>query len=197
MEGVSVLTWIQTIPLENAQGDLEDAYRAIASARGGVAEVHRALSLNPRALRAHLDLYRAVVFQRSTLSRVVRERIAVVVSSANRCDYCVAHHAESLRRLDEDPSLLDALGRGEVPERLGPADRALLRWARLGALDPGHASRADVEILRSQGFDDRAILDAALTVAYFSFVNRLTLLLGVELEEDYKRTCGKVAEDPP
>jgi alkylhydroperoxidase family enzyme len=40
------------------------------------------------------------------------------------------------------------------------------------------------------GFDDRAILDAALTVAYFSFVNRLVLLLGVEVEKDYASTCG-------
>lgn len=35
-----------------------------------------------------------------------------------------------------------------------------------------------------------AVLDAALTVAYFSFVNRLVLLLGVELESDYEKTCG-------
>jgi len=87
------VTWIETIPPEVARGDLAEIYRAIASARGGVAEIHRAQSLNPRALRAHLDLYRAVVFQRSTLTRLARERIAVVVSAANQCAYCLAHHS--------------------------------------------------------------------------------------------------------
>lgn len=191
------MTWVETIAPETAQGDLAEIYRSIASARGGVAEVHRAQSLNPRALRAHLDLYRAVVFQRSTLGRAARERIAVVVSAANRCDYCIAHHGEALRQLGEDPSIVDALGRGSLPETLGQADRALLRWARLGATDAARASKSDLETLRSHGFDDRAILDAALTIAYFSFVNRLTLLLGVGLEADYARTCGNVAEDPP
>lgn len=190
------MTWVKTIAPETAQGDLAEIYRSIASARGGVAEVHRAQSLNPRALRAHLDLYRAVVFQRSTLGRAARERIAVVVSAANRCDYCVAHHAEALKQLGEDPSIVEALVRRGLPESLGPTDRALLRWARLGATDPARASKSDLETLRSHGFDDRAILDAALTIAYYSFVNRLTLLLGVELEADYARTCGNVAEDP-
>ena len=191
------MTCIGTIAPEVAQGELAEIYRAIASARGGVAEIHRAQSLNPRALRAHLDLYRAVVFQRSTLSRLARERIAVVVSAANRCAYCVAHRSEALRRLGDDPSVVDALGRSELPESLGPADLAPLRWARMGALEPERASDSQVETLRAHGFDDRAILDAALTIAYFSFVNRLTLLLGVAIEPDYASTCGNVAEEPP
>ena len=184
------MTWIKTVSPESAQGELNETYRAVASARGGVAEVHRAQSLNPRALRVHLDLYRAVVFQHSSLSRVARERIAVVVSAATRCGYCVAHHAEALRRLGDDASIIEPLGRGELPERLGPADLALLSWARQGALDPARGSETDVQGLRAHGFDDRAILDAALTIAYFSFVNRLTLLLGVGLEADYAKTCG-------
>ena len=191
------MTWIETIPPEVARGDLAEIYRAIASARGGVAEIHRAQSLNPRALRAHLDLYRAVVFQRSTLTRLARERIAVVVSAANQCAYCLAHHSEALRRLGDDPSVVDTLGRREVPESLAPADLALLRWAKMGACESERASDTHVKTLRSHGFDDRAILDAALTVAYFSFVNRLTLLLGVPIEVDYARTCGNVAEEPP
>jgi|TARA_B110000196_G_scaffold127455_1_gene110556 hypothetical protein len=32
--------------------------------------------------------------------------------------------------------------------------------------------------------DDRAILDAALVVGYFNFVNRIVLSLGVYLEQD-------------
>ena len=56
-------------------------------------------------------------------------------------------------------------------------------------------SESDVERLRSVGFDDKAILDAALTVAYFSYVNRLVLVLGVEVEKDHASTCNAVAEE--
>jgi alkylhydroperoxidase family enzyme len=44
-------------------------------------------SLNPGALRAHLGLYRTIMFGQPGLSRVEREAIAVVVSAANGCHY--------------------------------------------------------------------------------------------------------------
>src|SRR5215831_6023914 len=119
------MAWIQMIDPDCADGQLKDIYREIASVRSGIAEVHRVQSLNARALRAHLELYRAVMFARSTLSRIARERIAVVVSAANRCAYCVAHHSEALRQLGDNPPLVESLGRGELPVQLEPADLAL------------------------------------------------------------------------
>ncbi len=44
-------------------------------------------SLNPDALRAHLGLYRTVMFGESGLSRMEREAMAVAVSAANECHY--------------------------------------------------------------------------------------------------------------
>jgi len=182
--------WIKSIAPGEADGELDEIYWAIDSARGGVADIHRVQSLNPRALQAHLEIYKAIVFGRSTLSRVARERIAVVVSAANRCAYCVAHHGEALRQLGDDHSTVSSLGRGELPAKLAAADLTLLRWAQQAALSPADCTEEAVRELRSLGFDDRAILDAALTVAYFSFVNRLVLTLGVEVEQDYAKTCG-------
>ena len=124
--------------------------------------------------------------------RLARERIAVVVSRGNRCSfisYCIAHHAEALRQLKDDPNVVEGLARGEMPATLSAADIALLRWAELATRDPAACGEAGIGTLRAQGFDDRAILDATLTVAYFSFVNRIVLLLGVHLEDDYGRTC--------
>jgi alkylhydroperoxidase family enzyme len=44
-------------------------------------------SLNPDALRAHVELYRVVMFAKSGLSRAEREAVAVCVSAANDCHY--------------------------------------------------------------------------------------------------------------
>src|SRR5215472_12213858 len=147
------MAWIEVIDPEAADGLLGDTYREIASARGGIAEVHRVQSLNARALRAHLELYRAVMFARSTLSRITRERIAVVVSAANQCAYCVAHHSEALRQLGDNPPLVESLGRGDLPVELEPPDLGLLRWARAAALQPSNCSQNDLQSLRSLDFD--------------------------------------------
>jgi uncharacterized peroxidase-related enzyme len=185
------MPWIDVIRPEAASGELADLYRAIAGARGGVADVHQVQSLNPRAMATHLELYKAIVFQRSTLSRRDRERIGVVVSAANGCGYCVAHHGQALRNLGEAAAVAEALEAGAIPEAgLTAGERALLAWAARGARAPAEATAADLDALRAAGYDDRALLDAALTVGYFAFVNRLVLLLGVDLEEGYERTCA-------
>lgn len=69
---------------------------------------------------------------------------------------------------------------GRLP--LAAPDRALLDYADKLTRNPGAMQRADVERLRAQGFDDRAIHDLAAIVGYFAFVNRIADGLGVELE---------------
>ena len=184
------MTWIDTIAPERASGALAKLYDLIGRARGRVAEVHQAQSLHPRALRAHLELYKAVVLGPGSLPRRHRERLAVVVSFHNRCRYCVQHHAEALRQLDESPAIVEALEQGVIPGELTAEEGALLEWAALGTTAPAEASASSVSELRALGWSDRALLDAALTVAYFNFVNRLVLLLGIELEEGFETMCG-------
>jgi uncharacterized peroxidase-related enzyme len=62
-------------------------------------------------------------------------------------------------------------------------------WAARLARAPESVSEADVAMLRAAGLSDRAILDAVLTVAYFSYANRLVMALGLRLEPDFEATC--------
>lgn len=59
----------------------------------------------------------------------------------------------------------------------------MLRYARRLTLDPASVSRTDVDRLRAEGFDDRAVLDICQVVSYYNYVNRLADGLGVELED--------------
>ncbi len=47
---------------------------------------------------------------------------------------------------------------------------------------PQRMEEADVESLRSHGFDDLAIHDIVVVASYYAFVNRVADGLGVELE---------------
>ena len=70
-----------------ATGALKDEYDAAIARVGKVFNIVKAMSLNPETLRASMELYRAVMFGRSELSRTERELLAVVVSRANDCHY--------------------------------------------------------------------------------------------------------------
>lgn len=165
--------WIESISPAHATGELNELYDRIGGARGGVAQVHQTQSLNPRALATHYELYKAVMFQPSPLSRADREALAVAVSRANGCESCVAHHGAALRHLGVESTL----------------PREVFEWATRLARAPESVSEADVAMLRAAGLSDRAILDAVLTVAYFSYANRLVMALGLALEPDFEATC--------
>jgi uncharacterized peroxidase-related enzyme len=78
---------LRLIGVDEATGDLRHEYEAAVERAGKVFNIVQAMSLNPRVLRASLELYRSIMFGPSELSRAERELLAVVVSCANDCHY--------------------------------------------------------------------------------------------------------------
>jgi uncharacterized peroxidase-related enzyme len=70
-----------------ATGALRAEYDAAIARAGKVFNIVKAMSLSPGTLRASMDLYRAIMFGQSELSRAERELLAVVVSRTNDCHY--------------------------------------------------------------------------------------------------------------
>lgn len=100
------------------------------------------------------------------------------------------HHGAGLRRIltankvDEaqQKALLQALESDHRTAAISEPDQAMLDYVVKLTRTPGEMVVADVEGLRLQGFDDRAIHDICAIAAYFAFVNRIADGLGVELE---------------
>jgi len=96
--------------------------------------------------------------------------------------------------MEEDEAVLEALGTSGspvIPDVLDDEEQLVLDWAVEATRDPeAAAGETTIEQLRGAGFDERAILDAILTIGYFNFVNRLVLLTGATLEPAFEQTCG-------
>jgi uncharacterized peroxidase-related enzyme len=178
------MPYIQTISYEDSSGELRQVYDNLIAARGKLAEVHKIQSLNPKALLAHMEFYKAVMFTRSALKRYQREMIAVIVSAANQCTYCIEHHKEALLFYWKDVERLEKLLFDRGNAGLSETDIGLCRYAEALTLNPADISEEEIENLRSLGLADTAILDATQVVAYFNFVNRMVLALGVEFTEE-------------
>lgn len=180
------MAWIRVIEPEEASGALKDAYEHTVGKRGKLAAVHKIHSLHPESLTAHMALYMTLMFGRSPLSRREREVIAVAVSRANGCAYCVAHHSDALRRYEKDAAVVAAVQDGGL-EHLNARDAGLCRYADKLTRLPSACAASDVAALRAAGFTDSEVLDAAQIVGYFNFVNRLVLGLGVAVESETER----------
>ncbi len=181
------MSWIQVVGPESAKGTLAEVYEEVGRRRGEIADIQQVQSLNPKAMKAHLDLYLSLVYRKGELSRAQREMIGVTVSSLNGCPYCVIHHAEALSHYEKSPAVVDGV-KGDYREApLRSADRAMLDYAAKLTTSPRAMTREDIEALRNAGFRDEAILDINLITSYFNFVNRVVHGLGVQLEPEEAR----------
>ena len=81
------MPWIKVVEPEDATGELKQEYDDAVRRAGKVFNILKVQSLNPGALRASMQMYRATMFGPSGLARAEREMLATVVSWANRCFY--------------------------------------------------------------------------------------------------------------
>ncbi len=176
------MTYIEQVPYDEATGLLARLYERYARPDGELDHIIRVHSLNPRSMEGHVRYYGHIVKGPSPLSRAQREMIAVAVSAANDCHYCVNHHGASLREIAGDAALPRALARNPDDAELEPVDRAVVDHALKMTREVGSLEEDDVGALRTAGLSDEAILDVCQVAAYFNYVNRMALALGVELE---------------
>ncbi len=179
------MPYIKVIQHDEAEGRLLEIYDDLVKKRGKLAEIHKIQSLNPESILNHMDLYMTIMFGQSPLRRYQREMMAVIVSAGNKCNYCVTHHGEALNHFWKDQSKVDQLARDWKSLELSDSDKALCQYAQDLTVDPSSLDEEkQIDQLKQTGLEERAILDAALVIAYFNFVNRIVMGLGVELEVD-------------
>ena len=78
---------LRLIDPDDAEGALAEEYDAAVGRAGKVFNIVRSMSLSPETLRASMELYKAIMFGPSSLTRQERELIATVVSATNDCYY--------------------------------------------------------------------------------------------------------------
>lgn len=177
------MPFIKVINENDADGELKEIYNSITSARGKLSNIMRIHSLLPQTMIKHLEFYSSIMFSKTSLTREEKELIAVVVSSANKCDYCVNHHAEALNHYWKDETKIKKVINNFRENDFSPKMKEALNYAFNLTTNPGNNNEKDIIGLQTAGWNDEDILTINLVIGYFNFVNRIALGLGVEFSE--------------
>jgi uncharacterized peroxidase-related enzyme len=121
----------------------------------------------------------------SRLDKLEREMIAVVVSAANRCYYCLTAHGQAVREMSGDPSLGETLVMNWRVAQVTPRQRAMLEFAHQLTVDPANTGAAARRALKRAGFSDRDTWDIAAVAAFFNMTNRLATATDMMPNEEY------------
>jgi len=196
------MSWINTVPFQEATGKLRKLYDRVTGPDENVDNIMMAHSLRPHSMEGHMGLYKNVLHHTgNTIPKWFLEALGVYVSSLNACDYCVKHHFAGMKRLLEDDArsaaILAAIEAGDLAAAgFKPDELAAMKYARILTKMPATLVEADIKALRKAGFDDGQILEINQVCAYFAYANRTVLGLGCSTEGDVIGLSPNNSDDP-
>ena len=185
----NTICWIKTVSPENADGELQEINKQVASPLGNVDNVYQAQSLCPKTILGHDVLYKSVLHDPNCMTPMwFLEAIAVYTSLLNKCTYAVTHHGSNLEHLmanQEKSSLVMQSLQSNNPEKYFKGkELALMLYARKLTLTPAEIKENDIEQLRTAGACDKEILEINQVTASFAYSNRVISGLGVDLGDE-------------
>lgn len=196
------MTWINTIPYDDATGKLKLLYDRIKGPDNNVDNIMMAHSLRPHTMEGHMAIYKHVLHHTgNALDKWFLELLGVWVSSLNKCGYCVEHHFAGMKRLIGDDTRSDAIRTaieaGDVAAcPVSEAQKSAMRYAEILTRNPADLTELVIDELRLAGFSDGEILEINQVAAYFSYANRTVLGLGCSTAGDIVGLSPNNSDDP-
>ncbi|MEM5521180.1 peroxidase-related enzyme [Sulfitobacter sp. AS59] len=136
-------------------------------------------------LNSFTAMYNDLMLGASNLSKLEREMIAVVVSSVNKCYYCLTAHGAAVRQLSGNPILGEQMVMNWRVADLDARQTAMLEFSENLTVASAKTTEADRQALRDVGFTDRDIFDIASVAAFFNMTNRVASATNMKPNEAY------------
>ena len=127
----------------------------IHAAFGTTPNMFRAVANSPAALKSMWSAFGAL--GGGVIAPKLGEQIAVAVADRNACEYCLAAHTALGRKAGASAEEMQHAQAGESADA---KTQAALRFALKLVNDRGQVGDADVQALRSVGFDDEEIVES-------------------------------------
>ena len=152
---------------------------------GMVPNVLQAYAFDIDKLNAFTAMYNDLMLGDSNLSKLEREMIAVVVSSVNKCYYCLTAHGAAVRALSGNPMLGEMLVMNWRVAPLDARQTAMLTFAEKATKASAEITEIDRDQLRAVGFSDRDIWDIASVTGFFNMSNRIASATDMRPNDEY------------
>lgn len=171
--------------LADMPDDIREMIEAVQEKSGFIPNVFLALAHRPAEFRAFFAAHDALMDKSEGLSKAEREMIVVATSATNGCLYCVVAHGAILRIRAKNPLISDQLAINPAKADLSERERHIIDFALKAAGDSASIVDADLDAMRTAGFDDDEIWDIGAITAFFAMSNRLANLTSMRPNNEF------------
>ena len=178
-------SWFPVPDESELPSELRGLFAKARERLGFVPNVFRVYSFRPERLSAWFTHYRQLHQATDGLSAADREMIAVVVSAANGCLYCLVAHGAALREELQDPVLGERISYDWRRAGLDERRAAICAYAEKLTVSPREVSRADLQNLLEVGLTLEEAWDVAEISSMYNLTNRMAMATNMLPNEQY------------
>ncbi len=179
------ISWFPVPPEAELPEKLRGLFSKARERLGFVPNVFRVYSFRPERLSAWFSHYKQLHEPTENLSAAAREMIAVAVSMANGCLYCLVAHGAALREALGDPILADRITLDYKRAGLNSKHTAILDFAVRLTKTPLECLESDLQVLRGLGLTEHEVWDVIEIAAMYNFTNRMSQATGMLPNREY------------
>lgn len=179
------ISWFPVPDENDLPENLQKLFSKAKERLGFVPNVFRVMSFRPERLSAWFAHYKQLHEPSENLSSAEREMIAVTVSMANGCLYCLVAHGAALREALDDPVQGDRITLDYRRAQLSEKMRAVLDYAVKLTVEPRECASHDIAYLQSFGLTQQEVWDVIEITAMYNFTNRMAHATGMMPNLEY------------
>lgn len=168
---------LKPIDPKQVEGRAKDLLNQVEESLGMVPNLLGAMAHSPAALQGYLGLSEAL--ESGVLPARLREQIALTVSEANGCGYCVAAHCAIGTTAGLTTTDISDARQASSPDS---KVEAALRFARHIVDKKGWVSDDDLAQLRKSGYSDGEMSEIVAIVAWKIFANYFNHIAETEID---------------
>lgn len=171
------MTRITLIDPVNATGTVAAQLSEIKGVFGVVPNMFKAVANSPAALASMWGSFGAL--GQGRLGAKLGEQIAVAIADRNNCSYCLAAHTGLGRKAG---ATAQEMAEAQAGRSADPRTAAALAFAINVVDNRAGIAAADVEALRTAGFDEEEIVEIIAHIALNLFTNYINVALDVPVD---------------
>lgn len=159
--------------LKDMPEDIRSRILAVQEKSGFIPNVFLVLAHRPDEFRAFFAYHDALMDRPGNLTKAEREMIVVATSNLNQCQYCVVAHGAILRVRAKNPHVADQVAVNYRKADITDRQKAMIAFAIKVSAEAHTVGEADIDHLKTFGFDEADVWDIAAIAAFFALSNRL------------------------
>lgn len=168
---------IEKIIPEKASPELKSIYNGIQTQMGSIPNIFQHMGQSPSVLNAFFDLQKRG--KELSLSPDIQEKIALITSETNKCNYCLAAHTAIAKHQGISLSAIAAARLAQTPNQ---KETTILQLAKAIVEKRGHLADHDIEVAKQNGISDKEIVEIIFCVTVTMFTNYFNHVADPEID---------------